>query len=137
MTGGAFRMTGGQVRTQQKRRSGSRSFAALRMTGGAFRMTVLRVQDDSAALGMTGCKVRLLFHGLNDQFPIGCIDLDCISIANGTVEDATGNTVLNLFLDDALERARSILRVVALGCQQVFRFITQVQGDMTVYQAWS
>src|SRR6266496_2293823 len=81
--------------------------------------------------------LRLLFHGLYDQFAIGCIDLDCISIANGTIEDAAGNTVFNLFLDDALERARSILRVVALGCQQVFRCITQMQGDMTVCQAWS
>src|SRR5437588_713922 len=86
---------------------------------------------------MTGLKVRRLFPRRHDQSLSGWLDLDCISIAYGTVEDAAGNTVFNLFLDDALERARSILRVVALGCQQVFRCITQVQGDMTVYQAWS
>jgi len=64
--------------------------------------------------------LRLLFHGLYDQFAITRIDLDCISIANGTIEDAAGNTVFNLFLDDALERARSILRVVALGASRSF-----------------
>src|SRR5437762_2343226 len=61
---------GGQVRTQLDRRGASRSFAALRMTS---------------------CKARyLLFHRLDHQFAVGCIDLDCISVANGTVEDASG-----------------------------------------------
>src|SRR2546425_4415058 len=80
--------------------------------------------------------LNFLFHGLDDQFSIGRIDLDCIAVANGTIENAAGNTVLNLSLDDALERTRTILRVVALGCQQVFRCITEVQCDMTVFQAW-
>src|SRR5438270_1742430 len=80
--------------------------------------------------------LNLLFNGLHEQFSSGRIDLDCIAVANGAIENAAGNTVLNLSLDDALERTRTILRVVALGCQQVFRCITEVQCDMTVFQAW-
>src|ERR1700686_3715794 len=82
-----------------------------------------------------GFFLRLLSYSLHHELALPRVDLDRIAFANGAFKNAARDTVLDLSLDDALERARSILRVVAHVCQQVSRGGSELQGDVPLSQA--
>src|ERR1700694_3427624 len=69
------------------------------------------------------------------QFPVLDIYLDGIAVADGAVEDAAGHAIFDLFLDDALEGARTVLWVVAQVGEKFCGGVAQVQGDVTLFQA--
>src|SRR2546428_189642 len=85
----------------------------------------------------TGFFLRRRSYGLHDELTVLRVDLDRIAIANGAIEDATGDTVLDLPLDDALEGACSKLRVVAHLSQQVSCSVGELQCDVPLGQAWA
>src|SRR5437763_34032 len=62
--------------------------------------------------------LRLFSHRFDDNLAVPRVDLDRVAIVNGALQDAAGDTVLDLLLDDALEGGRSKLRVVAHLCQK-------------------
>src|SRR5258708_8343857 len=66
-----------------------------------------------------GFFLRLRSHRYQDQLAVLRVDLDRIAIANGAIENATGDAVLDFLLNDALEGACSKLRVEAHLCQQI------------------
>src|SRR6266481_6133174 len=63
------------------------------------------------------------------------VDLDRIAIANGAIENATGDAVLDFLLNDALEGACSKLRVEAHLCQQIPCGTGELQRDVPLGQA--
>src|SRR6266567_6404778 len=76
-------------------------------------------------------------HRLQQQFPIPGIDFHGVTIANGAVEDGTGNAVFHLSLDDALERTGTELWIIAHVCQQFFSSIAQMECDVALGQTWA
>src|SRR5579863_8519292 len=61
-----------------------------------------------------------LFYRFHHQLPTAGIYLHRIAVANSAIKDGASNTVLDLFLDHALEWTRSKLRIVSLVGEQVF-----------------
>src|SRR5260370_1069643 len=82
-----------------------------------------------------GFFLRLRSHRYQDQLAVLRVDLDRIAIANGAIENATGDAVLDLLLNDALEGACSKLRVEAHLCQQIPCGIGELQRDVPLGQA--
>ena len=79
-----------------------------------------------------GFFLRLLSHRYHDELAMLRIDLDPITIANSAIKNATGDTVLDLSLDDALEGTGSELRVVAHHCQSVKRHVYNIFSKLGV-----
>src|SRR6202023_2673185 len=69
-------------------------------------------------------------YRLHDELAIPYVYLDRIAIANGAIENTTGDTVLDLLLDDASEGTGPVLRVVAHLCQQVPGSGSRLQRDV-------
>src|SRR5260221_20349 len=82
-----------------------------------------------------GFFLRLLSYGHHDELAVLRVDLDRIAIANGAIENATGDAVLDFLLNDALEGACSKLRVEAHLCQQIPCSIGELQRDVPLGQA--
>src|SRR6266699_2689884 len=88
----------------------------------------------SMCMGLFLC---LRSYGLHEELAVPRIYLDCIAIANGAIENTTGDTVLDLLLDDASEGTGPVLRVVAHLCQQVPGSFSTLQHDVPLGQAWA
>src|SRR3989442_664417 len=69
-------------------------------------------------------------YGLQDELAVLRVDLDRIAIVNGAIENAAGDTVLDLLLNDAPEGACPKLGVVAHFCQQASSGIGELQRDV-------
>src|SRR5260221_1975558 len=82
-----------------------------------------------------GFFLRLRSHRYQDQLAVLRVDLDRIAIANGAIENATGDAVLDFLLNDALEGACSKLRVEAHHCQQIPCGTGELQRDVPLGQA--
>src|SRR2546425_1326336 len=74
--------------------------------------------------------LRLRTYGLQDELAVLRVDLERIAIVNGAIENAAGDTVLDLLLDDAPEGACPKLGVVAHFCQQASSGIGELQRDV-------
>src|SRR5712691_5651618 len=76
-----------------------------------------------------------ILHHIQGQLAIPDINVDCIAVLYASFEDGAGNSILYFSLDDTLERARSILWIVAHISQHGPGLIAQMQGDMSLRQA--
>src|SRR6266567_1636258 len=98
----------------------------------------LSLRACSSLLASSMCMGFFLFlcsYGLYDEFTALRVDLDRSAIANGALENAAGDTVLDLPLDDALEGTGPELRIVAHLCQQVPRGVSELQCNVPLGQA--
>src|SRR5260221_3496319 len=73
--------------------------------------------------------------GRYDKLAVLRVDRDRIALVNCTFEKATGDAVLDLLLDDALEGTGPVLRVEAHLCQQVPCGVSELQRDVSLGQA--
>src|ERR1700730_626505 len=93
------------------------------------------IMSHSSLLWQKLSSLYFSMYGFQGQFAILDVDFDGIAVADGAVEDAAGYAVLDLFLDDALEGARTVLWVVAQVGEKFRGQVAQVQGDVTLFQA--
>src|SRR5260370_37208310 len=73
--------------------------------------------------------------GRYDKLAVLRVDRDRIALVNCTLEKATGDAVLDLLLDDALEGTGPVLRVEAHLCQQVPGGVSELQRHVWLGQA--
>src|SRR6266480_2708177 len=74
-------------------------------------------------------------YRIQDDLAVLRVDHDRIALANSAIENAVGDTVLDLPLDDALEGTSPELRVEAHLCQQVPCGVSNLQRDVPLFQA--